>query len=170
MDGTIDALLSKFLQKPCHLVELSKQHPREISDPAAQGVVSFADGFPYLLIGSASLDGLNKKLKQPLTMQNFRPNIVVKTSDAHEEDRWLEIQIGDIKFRNVKPCIRCVLTTINPATAVKSTDMEPLTTLMTYRKNHQGKVHFGCNLIPLNEGTIKQGDKLEVLSYQAIEK
>lgn len=163
-DGPINEALSRFLKIHCQLVLMSDQQPRVISDLAAEGVVSFADGFPFLLIGSASLVLLNAQLSVPVSMKNFRPNIVVKTDIAHQEDDWDELKIGEVQFKNVKLCSRCILITINPETAKFSKDKEPMITLLKYRKIKAG-VNFGCNLVALNEGTIYSGDTIEVMSY-----
>lgn len=161
----IDSVLSEHLNKKCHLMVMDHKQPRVISDDAAEGTVSFADAFPFLLIGSESLITLNGKLKKSVSMENFRPNIVVNTHQAHEEDSWDEIKIGEVQFKNVKLCSRCILTTVDPKTGIISADQEPLVTLLTYRKIEQ-KIMFGINLIAMNEGVIRKGDKLEVLSYQ----
>jgi hypothetical protein len=66
----MDDLLSAFLELPCHLIQMNKMHPRAISDPAADGVVSFADGFPFLLLGTESLNYLNRKLTKKITVDH----------------------------------------------------------------------------------------------------
>jgi len=161
----VDHLLQEFLQTTCHLVKMSQQQPRKITDTAAEGTVSFADGFPFLLIGTASLHNLNEKLARAVTMKNFRPNFVVETIEQHQEDCWDEIKIGEVIFKNVKLCSRCIMTTVDPTTAQTSTDQEPLLTLSKYRKVSKLGVLFGSNLIALNSGTINRGDKVEILSY-----
>ena len=166
IDAAADKLVSQFMKKTCHLVVMSKQQQRTISDPAAQGIVSFADAFPYLLIGTKSLATLNNKLDKQVVIQNFRPNIVVSTSSAHEEDFWHEIMIGGVRFKNVKLCGRCILTTVDPETGLRSADQEPLKTLLSYRQATNSEVLFGCNLVAMNEGRIYQGDQLVVLSYK----
>lgn len=124
--------------------------------------VSFADGFPLLLIGQASLDDLNSRLKRPVGMRNFRPNLVVSNADAFAEDGWRRLRIGTIEFAAVKPCTRCVFTTIDPETAQRADDGEPLATLKTYRSGALG-VTFGMNLVALGRGRIGVGDRVTVL-------
>jgi len=165
VDEHIDNLLSEYLGIQCHLVVMSDDEPRQINDSAGEGYVSFADAFPYLLIGTASLEKLNNKLAQPVTMENFRPNIVINTTKANEEDDWYEIQVGEVRFRNVKLCSRCILITVNPETGERYEHREPLKTLADYRKVETGEIMFGCNLLALNEGIIRNGDEIEVLSY-----
>lgn len=119
--------------------------------------VSFADGYPFLLTSEASLKDLNSKLLQPVPMTNFRPNIVISGGiSAFSEDNWSRIFIGDIVFELVKPCSRCVMTTIN-LKGEKSSNKEPLITLGQYRKNNFG-ICFGQNLIHLSEGVVRKGD------------
>ena len=75
------------------------------------GRASFSDGFPFLLIGEASLADLNVRLAAPVPMNRFRPNLVVSGSSAFAEDGWRRIRIGGIPMQVVKPCARCVVTT-----------------------------------------------------------
>jgi uncharacterized protein len=122
--------------------------------------VSFADGFPLLLLTQESLDALARRVGQPLPMLRFRPNIVVAGATPHAEDAWQRIRVGRIACDVVKPCARCVVTTLDPATAVGGD--EPLRTLATYRR-WQGKVWFGQNVIHRAQGAIAVGDGVEVL-------
>ncbi|CAN5770713.1 MOSC domain-containing protein [soil metagenome] len=123
--------------------------------------VSFADGFPLLLIGQASLDELNARLAVPVPMQRFRPNVVVAGAPAHDEDAWRRIRIGAVECDVVKGCARCVVTTIDPATAIAA--KEPLRTLATYR-HAEGQVWFGQNLIHRGTGAVRVGDTVSVLA------
>jgi hypothetical protein len=154
------AWLSRALGLPCRLVYM----PDDVLRPTKRGnegdVVSFADGYPYLLVSQASLDGLNTRLTAPLPMMRFRPNIVVDGASAHAEDGWKRLRAGSVALRNVKPCSRCVLTTVDPDTGDRGP--EPLRTLASYRA-WDGQVWFGVNLIPDGEGSIRVGDPVEVL-------
>lgn len=150
----------------CRLVKMPEDAKRIVSPGYAvrkyKDTVSFADGYPYLLISRESLDDLNSKLEKPLPMNRFRPNIVLEGADAFAEDDWKKIRIGETVFHVVKPCARCVMTTIDQQTGEKDGN-EPLKTLAEYR-NRKGKVIFGQNLIAENTGkTLKVGDKVEVL-------
>jgi hypothetical protein len=127
-----------------------------------QDTVSFADGYPFLLIGENSLEDLNSRLEHPVPMNRFRPNFVVKDSEAFAEDSWKKIKIGETVFHIVKPCERCVITTVNQTTGEKY-GKEPLKTLATFRTK-DNKVLFGQNLIAEKAGDfVKIGDKIEVL-------
>ena len=125
--------------------------------------VSFADGYPLLVISEASLAELNKRSSSHHTMAQFRTNLVVSGNEAFIEDSWKRIRIGDVEFEVVKPCQRCILTTVNPNTAQYHPNKEPLKTFSTFRADDSGNVYFGQNLIAKNEGTISVGDTIEVL-------
>ncbi|UZE97726.1 MOSC domain-containing protein [Alkalimarinus alittae] len=124
--------------------------------------VSFADGYPFLLTTEASLLELNERLDSPVMMSRFRPNLVVSGCDAYEEDRWKRIRVGEIEFEIVKPCSRCIMTTIDESTLKYG--KEPLKTLAGYRRNEYG-VCFGQNLVHKNLGTLDVGAKVEILEW-----
>lgn len=157
-----DAWLSEFLGLACRLVSFPRNEVRAV-DPdyaSASDQVSFADGFPFLLISQASLDDLNGRLDKAVPMLRFRPNLVVDGCDAYAEDGWRRIRIGDIEFRVAKPCARCIIPTIDPATAQRGP--EPLRTLMSYRRR-DNKVYFGQNLVHDGVGRLEIGMPVEVL-------
>lgn len=157
-----DQALSEFLERPCRLVFLpeTSRRPVDLSYASAADEVSFADGFPYLVIGQASLDALNARLAHPVTMERFRPNLVIDGGAPHAEDGWRSIRVGELRFDLVKPCARCVLTTVDPASGVKG--KEPLATLSGYRR--EGKnVLFGMNAIARGAGTLQLGQSVSVL-------
>ena len=106
--------------------------------------VSFADGYPFLLIGQASLDDLNRRLDQPLPINRFRPNFVFTGGTPYEEDQWRDFSIGQVPFRGVKPCGRCIIPTTDQDTGQRAA--EPLKTLSTYRKSGN-KILFGQNVV-----------------------
>lgn len=124
--------------------------------------VSFADGYPFLLIGQSSLDDLNTRLAESVSIVRFRPNLVFTGGTPYEEDQWYELKIGNLAFLGVKPCARCILTTINPETG-EIAGKEPIRTLSGYRKRNN-KIYFGQNLLTTQEGMIKVGDEISVLS------
>jgi len=154
--------LSEFLGRECRLVYLTDLSHRPV-DPQyakADDQVGFADGFPFLLISEASLEDLNSRLASPITMTRFRPNLVVKGCPPYAEDNWKKIRIGEMIFRVSKPCSRCVIPGIDPATGEKS--KEPLKTLNSYRRQGR-KVYFGQNLIHDGPGQLAVGADVEVL-------
>jgi hypothetical protein len=160
-----DAWFSAYLGLPCRLVQMTDELIRAVNPDYGQAgdEVSFADGFPLLLISEASLNDLNSRLQTPVSMRRFRPNLVVDGQGAYEEDRWRRIRVGDVEFEGVKNCSRCVVTTIDPDTGVKDPHKEPLRTLATYRRQAQAGVYFGQNLIPRSGGVIHVGDRVEIL-------
>lgn len=154
--------LGNVLSKKCRLVYFSKDEFRQVDlDYANKGEkTAFSDGFPLLLISQASLDDLNNKLEIKITMNRFRPNIVVDGCLPFAEDSWSNIRIGTTTFRIVKPCSRCVIPNINPKTAKRET--EPSKTLASYRKQ-DSKIFFGQNVIANGYGDIEVGMSVELL-------
>lgn len=162
-----DAWFSSFLGSTCRLVYMPNE-TRRIVDRAyvkQERIVGFADAFPLLIIGQGSLDELNLRLQkhggEPVPMRRFRPNIVVAETRPFEEDRWQHIRIGDVDVDVVKPCARCMITTVDTETA--EAGKEPLRTLSTYRKEGS-KVYFGQNAVHRRLGTISIGDAVDVIS------
>lgn len=155
-----DAWLSRFLGRPARLVHMDPAARRPLKPAYAQpgDEVSFADGFPLLLISQASLDALNARLARPIPMTRFRPNLVVSGCAPHAEDGWRRLRIGGIEMEVAKPCVRCVFTTVDPATGERDPDGEPLRTLKEYRRGESG-ITFGVNLIARGSGVVRVGDE-----------
>lgn len=148
---------SKHLQINCRLVRFPEKNERRV-DPLyapTEEHVSLADAYPFLMIGQSSLDDLNEKLNEPMSMKRFRPNFVFTGGKPYEEDSWQDISIGSTRFIGVKRCARCALPTVDPETGEKG--VEPLRTLSTFRK-FENKVYFGQNLIAIDHRTVNVGD------------
>lgn len=133
------------------------------TDPkyAPEGMpVSFADGYPFLLIGQATLDDLNARLAHALPMNRFRPNFVHSGGEAYEEDGWSDFSIGNVRFRGVKTCARCIIPTTDQDTGLRAA--EPLKTLATYRKQGN-RILFGQNAVWLGgaEQVVRIGDTVQ---------
>jgi len=158
------AWVSDFIGKPTRLVQVPLERARttEAGYGKDDDQVGFADGFPLLLIGQASLDDLSQRIGRPMEMLRFRPNLVIEGSEAFAEDTWKRVRIGDVEFRVVKPCSRCILTTIDPASGERSADREPLATLKTYREQG-GDVMFGQNLVNDGIGQLAVGMPVTIL-------
>jgi uncharacterized protein YcbX len=154
--------LSQFLSIKCRLVYFPEDEFRQVDlNYANEGdKTAFSDGFPLLLISQGSLDDLNQRLTTPIGMNRFRPNIVVQGCQPFAEDAWKKLRIGDVTFRIVKPCSRCVIPSINIETAEK--EEEPLKTLLNYRKR-ENKIFFGQNVIADTKGKIEIGMPVEVI-------
>ena len=134
-------------------------HPDAQNEIGSNTKVSFADGYPYLLLGTASLELLNTKASHHIKMDRFRPNIVVNTKVAHEEDDWKKIKIKDQQLFNIKPCARCQVPTVDQHTGQQGA--EPIKSLVKYRKFGKA-INFGTNLISLTSGVISVGDVVNV--------
>lgn len=150
---------SDMLDVRCKLVFFPEENDRPV-DPryhVNNENVSLADAYPFMIIGQSSLDDLNSKLDEPVPMNRFRPSFVFEGGNPYEEDNWRNFVIGDVRFVGVKPCDRCVLTTVNQITAEKG--VEPLKTLASYRKK-DNKIYFGQNLVALDHNTVNVGDRI----------
>jgi uncharacterized protein YcbX len=161
---------SDYLRAPHELVYMPEHQRRQVNPARALpgDIVSFADGYPFLLISEASLADLNSRLEEhpsvchearPISMDRFRPNIVISGTEPYAEDGYARARIGEIAFRGPKRCDRCVITTIDPLTG--ESGREPLRTLAKYRLEDQ-KVWFGMNLIHDNTGVLRVGDSVEL--------
>lgn len=159
---------SDFLGAKVRLVRFDPVEKRVSSPQWTEGVEAlnqFSDGYPLLLLGEASLAALNEKLRArgaaAVGMERFRPNIVLGNPDggtadgllAHDEDRLDELRIGTgqglVRLKPVKPCARCPIPNIDPATAISSPQVNDM--LQTYRQDPrlQGALSFGMNAIVL---------------------
>lgn len=165
VSAAVSSWFSDFLGMEVKLIVMPAEEKRLV-DPrfaANNEIVSFADGYPCLLIGQSSLDGLNDKLEQRIAMDRFRPNFVFTGGEAHIEDTFQSFTIGSIPFTAVKPCARCVLITVDQQTGTKGA--EPLKTLAGYRTVNK-KIMFGQNLLHSASGTIRLGDELIVKEWK----
>ena len=162
-----------FLGQPLRLVRFDPDE-RRLSNARwtgdAEALNQFSDGFPLLVLGEAALDELNRRLAAaghaPVGIERFRPNIVLAGLPAHEEDRLprLTIAAGEpVQLRLVKPCGRCPIPNVDPATGEVSPHV--LATLMQYRRNEliAGKAAFGMNAIVVRglEQTLRVGQQVD---------
>jgi hypothetical protein len=161
------------------LVRMKDDYKRS-TDPeyAPEGQTGFADGFPFLLASIGSLDVLNQKLSQPITMERFRPNIIVEDCQPYAEDQWKKLRFLNnqkpLHVDVVKPCSRCTIPNIDPNEAVFSPDGEPSKAMKSFRTGKDlnlqkpkwdGQLFFGQNLDHRSqEGqTLYVGDEIEIL-------
>lgn len=158
----INRWFTRAINKSCSLVYMPDDERRIVEKKyvADEHIVSFADAYPYLIIGQSSLDDLNYRLDKPVPMDRFRPNFVFSGGDPYEEDNWKDFEIDDILFSAVKPCARCVITTTDQNTGTRQ--KEPLKTLSTYRTINN-KVMFGMNVVSKNSGRVSVGSKIKLL-------
>jgi len=159
-DVSISKWFSDRLGISCKLVAFPEENPRPVDPDFALSPgnqTSLSDGYPILIIGQSSLDNLNTRLNTPVGFDRFRPNIVFTGGLPFEEDTWKRFSIGKVAMAGVKPCARCVMTTIDQQTGLAG--KEPLATLSSFRKVGN-KVLFGQNVIPLFKGMINIGDEI----------
>ena len=154
---------SDWLGRPVRLVHIADGYLRRVNEKyvvSPDDHTGFADGYPILLTSEASLSDLNSHLERPVPMNRFRPNLVLRGCEPFAEDTWKRIRIGEVELAVVKPCARCVVTTIDKETLERG--KEPLKTLGKYRKHELGAI-FGENVIPLNEGRLRLGMNVDIL-------
>ncbi len=169
VDLLINDWLSNYLQKEVELVFMPESTKRLVDYRyvTKDSTTSFSDGYSFLLMAEASLEELNHLAGTDFGMDRFRPNIVVQRSMPQEEEEWHEMQIGSGFFTGVKPCARCVLTTIDQNSGIGG--KEPLRTLATY-KRVGNRILFGQNLVYNGGGNlIKVGDEVLVKSKKKIQ-
>ncbi len=159
-----DAAFSHYLGLSCRLLWLGTSAAARVrsKEPRTGLEVSFADGFPLLLLGQASVDAVNQTLARAVSALNFRPNLLVAGSTAFEEDDWQGFRVGEVEFEVVNRCTRCIFTTVDPATGKKSADREPLMTLSKHRRFDEG-VCLGVNVVVRRPGIVRVGDAFSLL-------
>lgn len=125
----------------------------------------FPDVAPVLLTNEASLEDLNDRLAEPIPMERFRPNIVVRGLPAYAEDAIAELRGPDVALRRVTGCERCAVTATDQRTGARG--QEPLATLKGYRKlgaGYAGGIVFGAYMTFASPGSITIGDEFEVMT------
>lgn len=157
-----DDWLSAFLQTYCRLVYHPDNRQRQVDQRYAQASdqTAFSDGFPFLIVAENSLLALNQAMQVELSMQRFRPNLVIADCASYAEDIWRRIRINNIEFRLPKPCSRCSVPGIDPETAISQ--KEPLTSLSRLRR-WENKVYFGQNALHDHCGNLSIGDRVSIL-------
>lgn len=157
--------LSRYFKRAVQLRWLGNELSRRVKHHP-EIPLTFADGYPFLLINEASFQNLQQRAPNAIRIEQFRPNIVVSGAKAFDEDSWLVIRIGEVIFDLVKPCSRCILTTVSTDRGRKHPAGEPLKTLQSFRTADNGDVDFGMNMIARSGGIIRQGDSVEILSVR----
>ena len=153
--AAVNQWLSGFFKRDVQLRWLGPQLTRRVKRHDAVPL-SFADGYPYLLANEASLRDLQQRCPASVSIEQFRPNLVVTGAAAWDEDSWKVIRIGEVVFDVAKPCSRCIFTTVSPERGQKHPAGESLETLKRFRTAlDNGDVDFGQNLIARNSGVIR---------------
>lgn len=149
---------SDFLGRKARLVRFDPEQKR-LSSKRWTGDIdaenAFADGFPILVTSTASLADLNQRLAArgaaPVTMERFRPNVVLDGLQAYDEDNLdlvtLQADGGPVVLKLVKPCARCSIPNVDLLTA--DLGHEPGDTLAGYRADARvnGGITFGMNAV-----------------------
>ncbi len=145
LDKGINKWFSKQLNQDCQLVYMPEDSHRAIDKRYGKEgeIVSFADGYPILLLGNASMDDLNTRLKEPIPADRFRANILFSGGTPFGEDKWKIFAINTQQFRGVKLCTRCQVPNINQQTG--KMEKEPNRTLATFRVIKK-KIKVGQNI------------------------
>ncbi|XP_063813631.1 mitochondrial amidoxime-reducing component 1-like [Pseudophryne corroboree] len=141
--------LTSYFQssKPYRLVhfESGMMKPRKSNDKEKlfrdKDLIAYPDASPIMLLSETSLEDLNKRMEQPVSLGNFRPCIVVSGCQAFAEDGWDDVKVGTTRLKRVMACGRCILTTVDPNTGVLSRK-EPLDTLRTFRQSDPSLSHL----------------------------
>jgi uncharacterized protein len=143
--------LAATLGEPLRLVRIDSAVPRLASTEYAgpgRRPVSFADGYPVLMISRESLAELNGRLPEAIPMARFRPNVVIEGVAAHAEDAMTRFRFGPVVLRGVKLCTRCPITTTDQVTGARDPRQQPLRALGKYRHDYELKgVTFGQNCV-----------------------
>ena len=158
-----NSFFSEFLKEEVRLIRMPLQPERMETAPLTGESTSssFADSFPILIIGTASLGALNDQLEEPIDERYFRPNLLFKTERPFEEDEWQEIQIGNVMLRKAKACGRCRMINVNPDTGIYRTDvMRELAKLRTVKN----KVVLGDLYYPVQTGGIEINSPVKVFT------
>ncbi len=133
---------------------------------------TFSDGYPFLITSEASLTDLAEKVGRDISMNRFRPNIVLKGGmGPFDEDYWETLKIGNSIFTLPKICSRCKIPTVDPEKGTFDSDNQPTVALRKFRRAGQ-KVLFGQNAVcARGEGMrISIGEKVTVESLHLVRK
>lgn len=162
----IDSWFSDVLGASVKLVYMPQMSMRPVDTTSGYKptgkFVSFADAYPFMMLGEASLTDLNERHEavQKFRIHRFRPNIVFSGGYPNQEDEIGWFFINGIAFQGLENCARCTVTTVDPQTGIFDASSEPLATLSKYRLQDR-KIYFGRNLVHSGAGKVHVGDILE---------
>lgn len=158
--------LFDLLERDCRLVRCPDDGGKRVNPEYGDGHTMYADAYPATVVSAESLDGLNERLAEPVPMDRFRQNVVLAGwGEPHGEDDVRLLRVGEAVLRLVKPDDRCVVTTIDQTTGVRT--REPLRTLARYRTRDQ-QICFGMFAMVERPGTVRLGDAAEVLECASV--
>jgi uncharacterized protein len=145
-----------LLAAPVFLVWMPEHSERRMNPEFGPSSLSFADGNPFHLVSESSVADLEVRVGAAVSVERFRPNLVVRGSQAYAEDRWRCLTFGSLEFKLHEPCARCMVINLEPTTG--QIGVEPLRTLARYRR--QGKsVLFGQHLHTSDRGSLHVGQR-----------
>jgi len=161
-----DNWFSEMIGGHCKLVFMPESSIRPVDTTSGYSpkgkFTSFSDAYPFMILGEASMDDLNNRMRIPQTINRFRPNIVFSGGDPYQEDTMEDFTIGEIHFTGLENCARCPIPTIDPETGVFNADKEPIRTLSKYRLRNKN-IEFGRNVVHQGTGMIAVGDGIQLL-------
>jgi uncharacterized protein len=152
---------SDALGHPCRLVRFTGTRPTK----RGGGTLTYADGYPVSVLSAESLDDLNRRVKAPLPMTRFRPNIVLRGLGPYGEDTVTRLRGDQVEIEFIKPCGRCVIVNTDQDTARRSP--EPLRTLARYRTERWAgdrEIMFGRLGVPRALGALRAGETVNATS------
>ena len=152
--------LSKVLGIDSQLVYMPDETYRPVDHGLYSEANSFADAYPFLIISLSSLNALNKRLDAPVSINRFRPNIVIEDCEEFAEDGWKVLRIGDVQFELVKACARCAVPGIDQTSGKRTKGV--LEELSKFRR-WDGHIWFGKNALARSVGEIRIGETVEIL-------
>jgi len=167
-DDRLNGALSKFLGESVRLVKMDGKSKRMVNPDWGSGPVSLADGYPILVTTTASLKALSREAGRALQMEQFRPNVVIDTEVPWVEDGWRSIQMGSVTMKFVKPCTRCVVTTLNPDNG-EADRPETMQALIQSRRSNDDRVSgvlFGWNAVVETTGSLSVNMPVEILKQE----
>jgi uncharacterized protein YcbX len=159
---SVNSQLSSWLGQSVRLVKIasSTARIRDKKDGSGSFAVSFADGYPVLLVNRASHSHLAKEqnLKSPL--QRFRANLITTAKLPFIEEKWTQVWGDRFRFADFKPCVRCVMIDVDQLSGSPLRDTLHLLADFRTKNLDDGRVIFGMNMIPTEVGMIREGDQL----------
>lgn len=169
---------SEYLGRPARLMRIDE--PRfikaECRVPGAAEQMAFADASPILLASMASLAAFNEHLERPVTIDRFRPNIVVEAASAYDEDYWRELRVGDLRAFVVRPCARCPVPDIDQGVGeLPPRERRAVSAALEETRrgidliDGDGGEFFGQHLVHVFEPgmSVRRGDPVEVVERAA---
>jgi uncharacterized protein len=162
-DDKVNQWFSEQLGKKCKLVYMPDNSSRIVDTTSGYKpkgkFTSFADAYPFLLLGESSMADLNTRFPESLSILRFRPNLVFSGGQAYLEDNIAHFTINGLRFEGLENCARCAIPNVDPGTGIMNPQKEPLKTLAKYRM-HNKNIIFGRNVVHSDTGIIHVGDHL----------